>query len=178
MLEHPRTLEWRPASFVRLQIVRPKFAKQGEPGAGVVIAEVADSPVPRSLAGPGLLAHVLVSKYGDHLPLHRQEKIFERQGVHLARSTLCGWVSSCAEVLGHLVGAMAKDALSAHCIAIDATGVLPQQRPARTRCLPRMARPRGTARAAQEPHRRSHRVCAQPVDCAHPLPRGRAASPG
>ncbi|WP_437313096.1 IS66 family transposase [Sorangium sp. So ce385] len=124
--EVSETLEWRPASFVRLQIVRPKFAKQGEPEAGVVIAEVADSPVPRSLAGPGLLAHVLVSKYGDHLPLHRQEKIFERQGVHLARSTLCGWVSSCAEVLGHLVAAMAKDALSAHCIAIDATGVLVQ----------------------------------------------------
>ncbi|WP_437951401.1 IS66 family transposase [Sorangium sp. So ce296] len=124
--EVSETLEWRPASFVRLQIVRPKFAKQGEPEAGVVIADVADSPVPRSLAGPGLLAHVLVSKYGDHLPLHRQEKIYERQGVHLARSTLCGWVSSCAEVLGHLVGAMAKDALSAHCIAIDATGVLVQ----------------------------------------------------
>ncbi|XXY36403.1 IS66 family transposase [Sorangium sp. So ce260] len=124
--EVSETLEWRPASFVRLQIVRPKFAKQGEPEAGVVIADVADSPIPRSLAGPGLLAHVLVSKYGDHLPLHRQEKIFERQGVHLARSTLCGWVGSCAEVLGYLVEAMAKDALSAHCIAIDATGVLVQ----------------------------------------------------
>ncbi|WP_437997201.1 IS66 family transposase [Sorangium sp. So ce185] len=124
--EVSETLEWRPASFVRLQIVRPKFARPGEPEAGVIIADVADSPVPRSLAGPGLLAHVLVSKYGDHLPLHRQEKIYERQGVHLARSTLCGWVSSCAEVLGHLVGAMAKDALSAHCIAIDATGVLVQ----------------------------------------------------
>jgi transposase len=124
--EVSETLEWRPASFVRVQIVRPKFAQRGEPEAGVVIADVADSPVPRSLAGPGLLAHVLVSKYGDHLPLHRQEKIYERQGVHLARSTLCGWVSSCAEVLGCLVDAMAKDALSAHCIAIDATGVLVQ----------------------------------------------------
>ncbi|WP_437554775.1 IS66 family transposase [Sorangium sp. So ce367] len=124
--EVSETLEWRPASFVRLQIVRPKFAARGEPEAGVVIADVADSPVPRSLAGPGLLAHVLVSKYGDHLPLHRQEKIYERQGVHLARSTLCGWVGSCAEVLGYLVAAMAKDALSAHCIAIDATGVLVQ----------------------------------------------------
>ncbi|WP_437586964.1 IS66 family transposase [Sorangium sp. So ce1000] len=58
--------------------------------------------------------------------LHRQEKIYERQGVHLARSTLCGWVGSCAEVLGYLVAAMPKDALSAHCIAIDATGVLVQ----------------------------------------------------
>ncbi|WP_437671552.1 IS66 family transposase [Sorangium sp. So ce131] len=124
--EVSETLEWRPASFVRLQIVRPKFATKGEPEAGVVIADVADSPIPRSLAGPGLLAHVLVSKYGDHLPLHRQEKIYERQGVHLSRSTLCGWVGSCAEVLDCVVDAMAEDALNAHCIAIDATGVLVQ----------------------------------------------------
>jgi hypothetical protein len=69
---------------------------------------------------------VLVNKFADHLPLHRQEKIFERHGIHLARSTLCGWVASCAELLGYIVSAMAKDALGAHCIAMDATGVLVQ----------------------------------------------------
>ncbi|WP_434047592.1 MULTISPECIES: IS66 family transposase [Sorangium] len=124
--EVSETLEWRPASFVRLQIVRPKFAVRGEPEQGITIADVPDSPVPRSLAGPGLLAHVLVSKYADHLPLHRLEKMFERWGLHLSRSTLCGWVESCADKLAPLVGAMAKDALNAHCIAIDATGVLVQ----------------------------------------------------
>lgn len=124
--EVSETLEWRPASFVRLQIVRPKFAVKGEPEQGITIADVPDSPVPRSLAGPGLLAHVLVSKYADHLPLHRLEKMFERWGLHLSRSTLCGWVESCADKLALVVGAMAKDALNAHCIAIDATGVLVQ----------------------------------------------------
>ncbi|KYG01806.1 transposase [Sorangium cellulosum] len=124
--EVSETLEWRPASFVRLQIVRPKFAVKGEPEQGVTIADIPDSPIPRCLAGPGLLAHVLVSKYADHLPLHRQEKIFERWGLHLSRSTLCGWVAACADKLAPLVGAMANDALNAHCIAIDATGVLVQ----------------------------------------------------
>ncbi|MGK3958945.1 IS66 family transposase [Sorangium sp. So ce118] len=124
--EVSETLEWRPASFVRLQIVRPKFAVKGEPEQGVTIADIPDSPIPRCLAGPGLLAHVLVSKYADHLPLHRQEKMFERWGLHLSRSTLCGWVAACADKLAPLVGAMANDALSAHCIAIDATGVLVQ----------------------------------------------------
>jgi transposase len=76
---------------------------------------VADNPVPRSLASPGLLAHVLVSKYGDHLPLHRQEEIYERQGVHLSRSTLYGWVDSCVEVLDCVVDAMAEDAASLRC---------------------------------------------------------------
>ncbi|WP_434042402.1 IS66 family transposase [Sorangium cellulosum] len=130
--EVSETLEWRPASFVRLQIVRPKFAVRGEPEQGITIADVPDSPVPRSLAGPGLLAHVLVSKYADHLPLHRLEKMFERWGLHLSRSTLCGWVESCADKLAPLVGAMAKDALNAHCIAIDATGVLVQ---AKEKCV-------------------------------------------
>jgi transposase len=124
--EVSETLEWRPASFVRLQIVRPKFAVKGEPEQGIVIADTPDSVIPRGLAGPGLLAHVLVSKYADHLPLHRLEKMFERWGLHLSRSTLCGWVASCADQLGYIVEAMAKDALNAHCIAIDATGVLVQ----------------------------------------------------
>ncbi|AUX28129.1 MULTISPECIES: IS66 family transposase [Sorangium] len=124
--EVSETLEWRPASFVRLQIVRPKFAVKGEPEQGITIADVPDSPIPRCLAGPGLLAHVLVSKYADHLPLHRLEKMFERWGLHLSRSTLCGWVASCADKLKLIVAAMADDALSAHCIAIDATGVLVQ----------------------------------------------------
>jgi len=122
--EVSETLEWRSAGHVRMQIVRPKFARRGEPEKGVMIADVPEGPIPRCLAGPGLLAQILVNKYADHLPLNRQEKIFARRGIHLARSTLCGWVDGCASLLKHIVEAMAKDALQAHCIAIDATGVL------------------------------------------------------
>lgn len=124
--EVTESIEWRSAGWVRLQVARLKFARRGEPERGVVIAELPEHPIPRCLASPGLLAHVLVNKYADHLPLNRQEQIFERQGLHLARSTLCGWVGSCAAILGFIVSAMAKDALGAHCIALDATGVLVQ----------------------------------------------------
>jgi transposase len=64
--EVSETLEWRPASFVRLQIVRPKFAVKGQPESGVLTSPAPEGPIQRCMAGPGLLAHVLVSKYGDH----------------------------------------------------------------------------------------------------------------
>jgi transposase len=121
-----QTIEWRPASFVKLQVVRPKFVRKGEVEDGVFIEPAPEAPIPRCMAGPGLLAHVLVSKYGNSLPLHRQEKMYEREGVSLARSTLCNWVQASTELLKYIVDAMAKDAHSAHCIALDATGVLVQ----------------------------------------------------
>ena len=120
------TLEWRPASFVRLQIVRPKFAVKGEPERGVFTAPAPEAPIARCMAGPGLLARVLVDKYGDSLPLHRQERRFAREGLVLARSTMCGWVGASAELLGYIVDAMLEDAPKSPWIAIDATGVLVQ----------------------------------------------------
>lgn len=118
-------LDYRPASLVRVQIARVKYAPscKCEEG-GVVIASVPDAaPVDRGLAGPGLLAHVVVSKYADHLPLHRLEEIFERQGVHIARSTMCDWVEQVADLLGPITNAMAKASLSAHRIHTDDTGI-------------------------------------------------------
>ncbi len=125
------TLEWRAATMVRLRIVRPKFAFKGEPERGVISAPAPEAPLRRSMGGPGLIAYVLMSKYGDHLPLHRQEKIYGRNGVSLARSTMCNWVDESTSLLKYIVEAMAKDARNAHCIAIDATGVLVQ---AKERC--------------------------------------------
>ena len=120
------TLEWRSAAMVRLRIVRPKFAVKGEPERGVISMPAPDAPLRRCMGGPGLIAYVLMSKYGDHLPLHRQEKIYARSGVSLARSTMCNWVEESTSLLKYIVEAMAKDARNAHCIAIDATGVLVQ----------------------------------------------------
>ena len=59
----------------------------------------AERPIARGLAGPGLLAHVLVSKYCDHLPLYRQSEIYAREGVELERSTLADWVGQCSALL-------------------------------------------------------------------------------
>jgi hypothetical protein len=85
---------------------------------------VPERPLPKALAGPGLLAHVLISTYADHIPLHRQESIFKREGVPIARSTLCGWVQGSVELLRHIVEAMWNDAKGAPIAIADATGVL------------------------------------------------------
>jgi transposase len=124
--ETSESIEWRPSSFVRVVVERPKYAKKKDEAAGVKIAELPDRPIDRGMAGPGLLAHVVVSKYCDHLPLHRQSRIFARSGVHLERSTLGGWVEQSAELAQRVVDAMFEDAMQAHCIATDATGVLVQ----------------------------------------------------
>ena len=65
----------------------------------VIVAPKPPSVIPGGAAGPGLLAQVVVSKYGDHLPLYRLERIFARQGVHFARQTLCDWCAGCATAL-------------------------------------------------------------------------------
>lgn len=117
------TLEWRAASMVRVQIVRSKYSKKNDPKAGVSAAPLPVKPIEKGLAGPGLLSQVLVSKYADHLPLHRLEKIFSRQKVDVARSTMCGWIEQCSRLAMPVYDAMKADSLNAHCIATDATGV-------------------------------------------------------
>jgi len=110
--EITETLEWRPASFVRVHWVRGKFARRGDASQGIRIAPLPARVIDKGVAGPGLLAHVLVSKYADHLPLHRQSMIFARQGIPLARSTLGGWVEGAACALRPLVEAMWRRALA------------------------------------------------------------------
>jgi len=79
-------LEYIPASFKVIRHVRPKMCCTR---CDVIVQAPAPSrPIDRGLAGPGLLAHVLVSKYADHLPLYRQSEIYAREGVELDRSTL------------------------------------------------------------------------------------------
>jgi transposase len=123
--ETSERLDYRPSSLVHVQIARMKYAPSCtcEDGS-VVIASVPDAaPVDRGLAGPGLLAHVVVSKYADHLPLNRLEEAFERQGVHIARSTMCDWVEQVADLLRPVADAMAKASQSAHRIHTDDTGI-------------------------------------------------------
>jgi transposase len=114
-------LERIPATFKVIRHVRPKFAcKQCE---RVVEAPAPARPIERGLAGPNLLAHVLVSKYADHCPLYRQSVIYAREGVDLDRSTLAGWVGATSELLTPLVDALRKHVLSATKIHADDTPV-------------------------------------------------------
>jgi transposase len=121
-------IEWRSASHVRVVVVRPKYVRKGADAKKVVIAEPLALPIERGLAGPGLLAWVLVSKFCDHLPLHRLEGILDRYGAPIARSTLCGWVEAMHELCAPLEQAMWQDALQSDYVAVDATGVLVQAR--------------------------------------------------
>jgi transposase len=87
-------LDWVPA---RLRVIRFRRPKYGCRACGNIHqAPAPERPIAKGLATPGLLAHVLVSKYCDHLPLCRQSQIFARQGVELDRSTLANWVGGAA----------------------------------------------------------------------------------
>ncbi|HEY0283134.1 MAG TPA: IS66 family transposase zinc-finger binding domain-containing protein, partial [Rhizomicrobium sp.] len=82
-------LEYVPASFKVIRHVRPKFScRRCE---AITQAPMPSLPIERGRPGPGLLAHVLVSKYADHLPLYRQSEIYAREGLDLERSTLADW---------------------------------------------------------------------------------------
>ena len=93
-----RELELQPAKLEAHIHVRPKYACRCCKH-GVCAAPLPPRPIPGGIAGPGLVAEVLVSKFGDHLPLYRLEDILARAGVYLARSTLCDWVKYAAELL-------------------------------------------------------------------------------
>ena len=113
------TLEYVPSSFLRIEKVTSKYACPDHPEGGVLTAEPPPAPIAKGLPGPGLLAHVAVSKYCDHLPLHRQESILARSGVELSRSTLCDWVGAVAGILEPLRDHMATAILASAKIHTD-----------------------------------------------------------
>jgi transposase len=89
----------------------------------VVAAPAPDHAIARGRAGAGLLAHIVVSKYDDHLPLYRQAEIFARDGVSLETSTLCGWVGATAAALQPLVDALTAEVLAGGPLHVDDTPV-------------------------------------------------------
>ena len=114
-------LEWVPGSFKVLRIVRPKLSCAG--CERIVQAPAPSRPIERGLAGPGLLAHVLVAKYCDHQPLYRQAEMYAREGVELERSTLADWVGGSSRLLEPLVEALRRHVVSAHKLHADDTPV-------------------------------------------------------
>jgi transposase len=114
-------LDYVPARFRVIQHVRPKLAC---PACERIVQVAAPSrPIERGLAGAGLLAHVLVSKYADHLPLYRQAQIYAREGVELERSTMAEWVAGCFRLLDPLVEALARYVMAAGKLHADDTPV-------------------------------------------------------
>jgi transposase len=105
-------LEYVPAHFKVIRIIRPK--RSCARCDRIVQEPAPDRPIDRGLAGPALLAHILVAKYSDHLPLYRQSEIYEREGVELGRSTLAGWVGGASRTLEPLVDALRRYVLDAN----------------------------------------------------------------
>ncbi len=114
-------LEYVPARFKVIRHVRPKLSCSR--CQAIVQSESPSRPIARGLAGPGLLAHVLTSKYCDHLPLYRQSEIYAREGVDLERSTLADWVGGATRLMGPLVEALARHVLAASKLHADDTPV-------------------------------------------------------
>jgi len=114
-------LEYIPAHFKVIQQLRPKLACAC--CERIVQAQAPSRPIERGVAGPGLLAHVLVSKYCDHLPLYRQSEIYAREGVELERSTLADWVGGTSALLSPLVEALRRHIMAAAKLHADDTPV-------------------------------------------------------
>jgi transposase len=114
-------LEYVPASFKVIRHVRPKLSCRL--CETIVQAPMPSLPIERGKPGAGLLAHVLVSKYADHLPLYRQAEIYAREGVDLERSTLADWVGRSAALLDPLVIALRREVLSGNVLHGDDTPV-------------------------------------------------------
>jgi transposase len=120
-------LDYRPASYFVVQHARKTYACRSCDGPSerrfATAGPAVVGPIPKGLAGPGLLAHLVTCKYADHLPLHRLEGIVARSGVTLSRSTLCDWMARAAGLLSPLVALMRARVLQSRVIHSDDTPV-------------------------------------------------------
>jgi transposase len=119
--EATETLDYVPGRFKVVRHIREKLSCRV--CDTVVAAPAPDHAIARGRAGAGLLAHIVVSKYDDHLPLYRQAEIFARDGVSLETSTLSGWVGATAAALQPLLDALVADVLSSETLHVDDTPV-------------------------------------------------------
>jgi transposase len=117
-------LDFEPARFLRRRTVRRKYVHRVDPDRSPVVAPLPECLQERGLAAPGLLAHILVGKCCDHLPLYRQEQIFiRRHGVHLPRQTLARWVALAAEWLQPIYEQIRTGVMAGGYVQVDETPV-------------------------------------------------------
>ena len=115
------TLDYVPGRFKVIRHIREKLSCRS--CDNIVAAPAPDHAIARGRAGAGLLAHIVVSKYDDHLPLYRQAEIFARQGINLETSTLSGWVGATSAALAPLIDALAADVMASDTLHVDDTPV-------------------------------------------------------
>jgi transposase len=117
-------LDYEPGRFLRRRLIRRKYVHRTNPDFAPLIAALPERLLDRSLPAPGLLAHILVSKYCDHLPLYRQEQIYrQRHGVHLPRQSLTRWVELAAHWLKPIYEHIRTGVMGGGYVQVDETPV-------------------------------------------------------
>lgn len=114
-------LEYTPGKFFVNQYIRPKYAPKDK--QGIFIADLPSRPIEKGIAGPGLLASILIEKFVDHLPLHRQIQRFKRENINIAPSTIGDWVKYSSELLSPLYDELKKQVLSCGYVMADETPI-------------------------------------------------------
>jgi transposase len=126
--EITETLEYTPASLVKKRTIRPKYLDRKK--ESFHIAELPARPIPKGIAEASLLAHIMVSKFVDHLPLYRQEKIYLRDfGWKVAQSTMVDWVKGCCELLEPLYEKLISKVLESGYIQADESPIKVLEKP-------------------------------------------------
>ena len=122
--ERSELLDYEPGRFFCRRIVRRKYVKLADRQAAPVIAELPPKLIEGGKVAPGLLAHIIISKYADHLPLYRQEQIYNsRHEVKLPRQTLSRWVETAADWLNPLYRQMCLEIFGGNYIQVDETPI-------------------------------------------------------
>ena len=128
-------LEYEPASAYVRRIIRPKYiVEQNDEQTNIVIAPLPTLPIPKGNAGASMIAHILVSKFVDHLPFYRQVQIFKRQQLNIAESTLGGWFNGGCNLLNPLYDVLKAKVLASNYLMADETpiAVLTKDKPGAT----------------------------------------------
>lgn len=132
-------LEMIPAQMKVIRNIRYKYACKNcegveDEGPTISIARMPEQMIPKSMATPGLLAHILTAKFVDALPFYRQEKQFNRLGVELPRATMCSWAMKVAQGCELLMHFMREQVLESPVIGIDETTVQVLKEPKKSKC--------------------------------------------
>src|SRR5450631_625280 len=114
-------LEYQPGKLYVNQFIRPKYVSADN--MTILIAPMPDRPLPKAIAGPGLLAQIVIDKYVDHLPLHRQQQRFSREKINIPYSTISDWVTNTCKLITPLYDALQKEVLASSYLHADETPI-------------------------------------------------------
>lgn len=114
-------LEYQPGKLFVNRFVRPKYVSADN--ASILVAPMMERPLPKAIAGPGLLTQIVIDKYLDHLPLHRQQQRFSREKINIPYSTITDWVTNTCKLITPLYDALVKEALNSDYLHVDETPI-------------------------------------------------------